>query len=109
MIVDLSTENKLFLIECANWKSIQVAVDPEEAGALALEEAYQEYKERLALSPTISIFDLSNPNISPNDCHILNTPTALANAGMHSISKKYSTVMKLMINKINDNDSKDIQ
>lgn len=108
MIIDPNTDNKLFLVECANWKSVQSAIDPDEAGALALEEAYAEYEEKLSLSPTISIIDLSKPNVSPDDSYVIDTPTTLANAGMHSISKKYSTIMKLMINKIAEDDNKNI-
>src|SRR5210317_1735030 len=105
MIVESTSKKKIFLVKCANWKSAQFAADPEEAAALALEEAFDFYKESLPLSPTIWISDTTNlfKEEEPKDSHIIYTPTALANAGMHSISKKYSTVIKLMGQEKDDN------
>jgi|TARA_B100001564_G_scaffold335678_1_gene325240 hypothetical protein len=105
------TENpkKLFYVSCADWESVVESIDKEEAGALALEKANKEYGSSLCLSPTICVFDITksyNEMNDPDSVHFIYTPNALANAGMHSLSKKYSKVIGLL--KDNHGKTKDL-
>jgi hypothetical protein len=97
MIREFSKNKKLFMVVCANWEGVVEAVDSKEAAALSLEQADNIYGKNLKLSPTMSIYNISNSyedNIASNDVSFIYTPDVLANAGMHSLSKKYNFLIE---------------
>jgi len=111
MMIRLSKKNEkmFFLVSSANWEAVVCASDTEEAAAIAIEEASMEFEKDLCLSPTITVFNVNDicmdENLDPDLINLFYTPTVLANAGMHSLAKKYSKVIGLM----SKNDTNDFE
>ncbi len=88
-----SDQNKsLYYVVCADWESVVEGVDQEDAAASAIEEANNEYGKELCLAPTmvsINLKEVCDDMDVVESTEILYTPTVLANAGMHALSKKY--------------------
>ena len=105
-----STSNKtLFYVVCADWESIVEAKDFEDAAALAIEKASEEYGRNLCLAPSMTAVDMNfmyDSLDAVEATNILYTPKVLANAGMHDLSKKYAKVINLI--KEGDDEDKDL-
>jgi hypothetical protein len=93
-------KRKIFFIQCANWEGAVLAYDEKEAATLALEEANDIFGKNLCLAPSITVHDMNkistHESLDHDLINLLFTPTVLADAGMHSLSKKYSKVIKAM-------------
>jgi len=106
MLRELKEDKKFFLVRCADWEYVAFTHDNQDAAAIALEEANSIYKRDMKVSPTIGVMDLSSSysDLELNDnIAFFYTPNVLANAGMHSLAKKFSKIIKLM----KEDDSKD--
>tara|TARA_Y100000356_G_C11225102_1_gene271492 strand:- start:51 stop:314 length:264 start_codon:yes stop_codon:yes gene_type:complete len=75
------------------------AKDQNDAAAISIEKAHDEYGKNLCLSPSMIVMDISLASKeldAVESTHVIYTPTVLADAGMHSLSKKYSKVLKMI-------------
>ena len=97
---------KFFFVQCANWEGSVLASDEKEAAAVALEEANVIFGKNLCLAQSIVVYDMNKLScdeaINPDLVNLLYTPRVSADAGMHSLSKQYSSIIKAGI----DGDSK---
>jgi len=97
MIREFSKNTKLFMVVCADWEGVVEAVDPKEAAALSLEQADNIYGKNLKLSPTMSVYNISDSyeaSVASKHVNFIYTPDVLANAGMHGLSKKYNFLIE---------------
>jgi len=99
MIFDVDTKKKSYYVTCANWECMVKAKDPNEAAALAVEEANDKFGKDLNLAPSITILDISSifeKMDVVDDVHLIYTPDVLADVGMYDLSNKYNKIIKLM-------------
>jgi hypothetical protein len=99
MIRKYDNQEDLYHVTCADWESVISAKDENEAAALSVEGAHEEYGRMLCLAPSMVVMNLTTITKSLDaveSTHIIYTPTVLANAGMHSLAKKYAKVIKLI-------------
>lgn len=97
-----SDENKdIFLVSSANWEIVLDAENESFAVSEALSRVYEKYKDKLSLSTTISVFNVSKSYkkmIDIDNISFFHTPASLADAGFHDLASKYSEFFKSIKN-----------
>jgi len=98
MIKKLKDGKKIFSVFCADWECSVHAEDIYDAYCMALSECFEKYGKNSNLSPTIGVIDVSESYSElkdPDNISFVYTPKALADAGMHDLSKKFENVLNL--------------
>jgi hypothetical protein len=101
MMRKIDKDNPTFYVSCADWECVLPAQDYDDAASIALERASEKYGKHMNLSPSVGVMNLTKSYEEMDvvdSTYFVYTPTALANAGLHSLSKKYSKVIDLIKN-----------
>jgi len=109
MIYKNDNSEKFYGVFCADWECVVRATDAEDAASKGIENAFSFFKKKMNLSPSMNIVcinDVISNLSSPDETYFVYTPKALANAGLHDLSKKYENVITLLKNQNNDSKSK---
>ena len=97
MLIPSTQQNeKNYLVECAGWKSVINAQNPEDAATRAFEEALDKYQGHTEVSAIFTVLDLTtaiNEIDIQDNIHFLYAPAVLANADMHETSKQLKFII----------------
>ena len=106
MIRKSDKKDHLFYVVCADWETVIAAKDASEAATVSVEMANREYGKELCLSPSMTVMDLHRTYDeldAVESTDIFYTPQVLADAGLHDLSKKYASIIKLIGNDSSEN------
>lgn len=93
---DYENNLQLYLVSSANWEAVVKAKDNTSAATKAVEYVFKEDTD-MKISPTIMVMDLSSKKNQQNnleDFEFVYAPQALADAGLHKVSKVLTKVIE---------------
>jgi hypothetical protein len=98
IVRELDKENRLFYVASAGWEVVMSSTSPEDAMARAIESLFDKFNKDFELAPTILALDLTTMSNGledlDNQCYIGYTPSILADAGQHELSRKYEQILR---------------
>ncbi len=99
MIVRKTNQDvKLFYVTSADWEAVIEADTAENAMVRAMEKMFSEFEKDFELAPTVLAFDLTGMSNDVEDmdefCYLGYTPSILADAGQHKLSKQYEQIIQ---------------
>jgi hypothetical protein len=101
----IQNDKSYFYVTSANWEAVIDSDCPQKAMVLAVEEMFEKFGSNFELAPVIIAIDMENIILEKADpltdfshlnefYHIGYTPTILADAGYHKLSKQYEGIIK---------------
>ena len=88
----------LYYVTSADWEVVIESDTAENAMVRGLEKMFEDYDKDFELAPTILAFDLTAMSFSVEEleefCYLGYTPTILADAGQHKLSKQYEQIIR---------------
>lgn len=94
----LKEKVKLFYVSSADWEVVLEADTAEDALVRAMEQMFKDFPEDFELAPTLLALDLSSMSNGIEDleefCYLGYTPSILADAGQHKLSKQYEQIIR---------------
>lgn len=101
----IKSDTSYFYVTSADWEAVIDADCAEKAMVLAVEEMFNKFDRNFELAPVIIAIDASSAVSQKRDSgiefddfdefyHVGYTPTILADAGYHKLSKQYEAIIR---------------
>lgn len=94
----IKSDTSYFYVTSADWEAVIDADCAEKAMVLAVEEMFNKFDKDFELAPVIIAIDASRAVSQFDDFdefyHVGYTPTILADAGYHKLSKQYEGIIR---------------
>lgn len=93
----MKNNNKVYIISCAEWKTLASGKDSEEAATKGLEKMLKIQGDKLRISPVIEttcITDIEQDLELEQYKELVYCPKVMANAGFHDSAKTFSNIIE---------------